>query len=152
MTHDELLTAFGERYGLPDCRLDASGQTVFDLGDGVLVYVESLAEENTLLLRAAAAVVADPDPRLLTVLLGSNYFYRGANTAIAAYNIATREVAIVMGLETAAMGPEDLAACLDAILDDVEYWRSVVNDGDQAWDMLPPESVDPAQLNFMGMA
>lgn len=155
MTHDELMAAYGEKYLVSECRLDASGRAVFELANDLLVYVESHPEDDVLLLQAAIATITDPDPRLLTVLLGGNFFYRGKKSAVTAYNIATQEAMVVMGLDTRDMEADDLEAALAVVTEEVEYWRGVIDDGDRNWDLLAVASgagVDLARFGITGMA
>lgn len=124
MTHDEILAAYAAKNGLADCRFDAGGLAVFELGDGLAVYVESHPNRNVLLLQTAVPVENGVSREFAGDLLGSNLFYRGQKSPVAAYDAAAGEIVLLAGLDTRTLGVEDFEDCLGELIESAEYWRS----------------------------
>ena len=127
MTHDELLAAYAAKNGLADCRFDASGIAVFDMGGGLAVFAESHPDQNALLVQTAVAVQGGANRDLAVRLLASNLFHRGQQNPVAAYDDAANEIVLLACLDTRSLGVEDFEMCLGEVIRTAEYWREALD-------------------------
>ncbi len=145
MTHDEIVAAYGEKHGLADCQLDSEGLAAFDLGDGLVLYVESHPADNVLMLQTSVPAKAEPGIELAADLLGANLFYRGPKSPVAAYDAAAGEIVVLLGLDTRTAEVEDFEDCLNALVASAEQWRQAQSGGTADADRAEPA---PAGLDL----
>lgn len=131
MTHHELFAAYGEKFGLSECRFDDSGVAVLDMGDDLAVFVESRRDGERILLHAS--VQADrPGAGLLARLLASNLYCEGGESPIAAYDEWRNEIVVLLEFDVDGVTAEDFEDRLSEIVASAEFWRKVAREGEDS--------------------
>lgn len=128
MEHAALLAAFGEKIGI-DCSLNDQGLAILDMGEGILVYLESQEGERqgTLLMQTGVGRIGEnPDPELVKSILQTNMFYRGGPDIVAALDPTSDDLVILCALDEQHCTLEAFEEALDALVYEASQWQDIL--------------------------
>lgn len=125
MDYKELITSFGEKFGIEGLAGDEETNSL-DI-DGMTIEAFHKAEDATLFL---CSVIGEPpaegQERFCTLLLQANFLFRGTDGATLSQNPDTKEYALVRVLPLALLDLDSFSAELEKFVNGVESWKKML--------------------------
>ena len=127
MEFKELVTAFGEKYGIEELSAD-DGAFSLDI-DGMQIEVFHNEVEDTLFICGVIGEApAEGMDRFGTLLLEANFLFQGTDGATLSRNPDTKEYALVRALPLALLDVDSFSSALEKFINGLESWIKLLTD------------------------
>jgi hypothetical protein len=155
MEFDQIIRGFSQEFGIEGLEPDDEGSVRLDI-DGMTVEVLHDAAAGRIML---CAEIGEPPPegsdRFAAVLLRANFLFQGTDGATMAQNPETKNYALILPLELAALDVSGFSERLGKFVDGIERWRQMLadfRDADDAAEEEGASGIPPlAQSGFMAV-
>ncbi len=128
MEFDQIIRGFSQEFGIEGLEPDDEGSVRLDI-DGMTVEVLHDAAAGRIML---CAEIGEPPPegsdRFAAVLLRANFLFQGTDGATMAQNPETKNYALILPLELAALDVAGFSERMGKFVDGIERWQKMLED------------------------
>lgn len=121
---DEALAAFGKTIGMPRLAFAPDNTCTLDVGDSLVLELETMSDKGLIRLNAAIRELGDADFEVLHFLLVSNFNGTGTGKAALAINRASGELVLGQPVECLLHSAESFCATVDEFVRYALFWQS----------------------------